>query len=162
MKTTRLLLSTTAVALLAAACGGDDPTAPTPARNVNVAGSWSYTLENLRNGPMECDFTGAVLTLTQADSVITGTLDTSEAEMPCNVSDLIHTPHFAGGPVRGKVSGNRVVIEQQEMADIEVYYRGIDGFLQNGAMVGTVTVRQWESATSSTRVFTGQFRAVRK
>jgi hypothetical protein len=160
MKTARLALS--AAVLTLAACGGDDPTAPTPARNANVAGSWSYTLENLRNGPMECDFTGAVLTLAQADSVITGTLDTSEASMECSVDDLIHTPDFAGGPVRGVVRGNQVVIEQQEMADIEVYYRGIDGFLQNGAMVGTVTVRQWESATSSTRVFTGQFRAVRK
>ena len=156
MQTARFLLSAALLAA-AAACGSDNGTGSTP---VSLTGEWSYSLDDIGNARFTCDFTGGTLRLTQTGDALEGELDPLGAEMVCTTDAGQFSPSFPSGRIAGTVDGSRVTLVQQEMADVEVRYRGIEATLSGGQITGTITVRElWPEGV---RAFTGTFRAQRR
>jgi hypothetical protein len=146
------------VAALAAltACDNDGIGADPPA---SLAGTWSYSIYNLREPGLNCDMTGAVLHLTQSGTTLSGMLDVGDAQVECTLNTGgDYEPTAGSGEVTGSYQGGEVEIsEDLLMGEQVVFTRIATGSAEGNQVSGTVTVVETD-LSGNLHELTGTFR----
>jgi len=95
-------------ALAALGCSGASSSGPTVA---NVAGTWSYTADNLAAGNgVTCDIVNVTMVLDQNGSTFTGTYANAELQCLVNGVEQDQGP-YNGNVVNGVVNGDQVTFD---------------------------------------------------
>jgi hypothetical protein len=122
-----------AVALLlglTAACGGDGGTAPPT--NVDLSGTWSITMSDIRGYGIECQVLGLQASIAHVDNGLSGSY--SVADMVCNPGDVHSGP--GGGQIVEGTAVNGALHFHFDSEDFDLH-----GMVQSATAVrGTYTL----------------------
>jgi hypothetical protein len=140
----RLALIGFALALSASS----DSTGP---KNVNVAGSWTYSVTNLVGGGLSCNTGGTTVTIAQSGTTFSGTY--TGGTLSCN--SLGDFAIGTGTVANGTVSDNAVAF------DFDTQDWANTGSASGNTISGTATVRLVTSS-NQTIILTGNFSMVKR
>ena len=155
MMTKKTIALVTALTALTA-CDNDGTGSNPPS---SLAGTWSYSIYNLREPGLDCDMTGAVLHLAQSGTTLTGMLDVGDAQMECIMpTGSDYEPTLGSGEVTGSYQGGEVKLsEDLLMGEQVVFTRIASGSAEGSQVSGTVTVVETD-LSGNVHELTGTFR----
>jgi hypothetical protein len=139
-------LALVAFALALTACA--DSTGP---KNVNVSGSWTYSVTNLVGGGLSCNTGGTTVTIAQSGTTFSGTY--TGGTLSCN--SLGDFAIGTGTVANGTVSDNAVAF------DFDTQDWANTGSASGNTISGTATVRLVTSS-NQTIILTGNFSMVKR